>query len=189
RAWVIAGGDTVILRGGPWRVGWNQGSSPNDVWCNGGNGNFACTNPTIPAGTPAQHTRILGENYASCSNGNVTDRSKLTQIFGGYGVYVALNLDGAQYVDVECLNITRHSQCIVHGVPVYPSGCSHNFPIDDFDSEGIVTDVNTHDVLMQDLWVHGHTDRGIKGAIGGIVTCLRCDIAYNGMAGWDFDDG
>lgn len=188
-AWVIAGGDTVIIRGGPWRVGWNQGLNSNDVWCNGGDGNFACTNPTIPAGTPAQHTRILGENYASCSNGNVTDRSKLTQIFGGYGVYAALSLYGAQYVDVECLDITRHSQCIVHGVPVYPSGCHSNFPIDDFDSEGIVTDVNTHDVLMQDLWVHGHTDRGIKGAIGGIVTCLRCDIAYNGMAGWDFDDG
>jgi hypothetical protein len=29
----------------------------------------------------------------------------------------------------------------------------------------------------------------VIGPIGGVVTCLRCDIAYNGMAGWDFDDG
>jgi hypothetical protein len=29
----------------------------------------------------------------------------------------------------------------------------------------------------------------VIGAIGGVVTCLHCDIAYNGMAGWDFDDG
>jgi hypothetical protein len=44
-------------------------------------------------------------------------------------------------------------------------------------------------LTMQDLWIHGHTDRGVIGAIGGVVSCLRCDIAYNGMAGWDFDDG
>jgi len=39
------------------------------------------------------------------------------------------------------------------------------------------------------MWIHGHTDRGIIGAIGANVTCLRCNISYNGMAGWDFDDG
>jgi hypothetical protein len=188
-AWVIAGGDTVIIRGGPWRVGFNQGQSPNDVWCSGGNGNNACINPTIPAGTPTQHTRILGENYASCSTGNAMSKSSLTQIFGGYGVWMALNLDGAQYVDVECLDITRHSQCIVHGSPQSPGGCSTSYPVDDYDSSGISTDVNTHDLLLQDVWVHGHTDRGIKGPIGGLVTCNRCEISFNGMSGWDFDDG
>ncbi len=39
------------------------------------------------------------------------------------------------------------------------------------------------------MWIHGHLGRGIKGPIGGLVTCTRCDIAYNGAAGWDFDDG
>lgn len=188
-AWVIAGGDTVIIRGGPWRVGFNQGASANDVWCVGGSGNGACYNPTIPAGTPAQHTRILGENYANCSTGGVTDRSKLTQIFGGYGVYFTLNLSGAQYVDVECLEITSHATCMVHGSPVVPKSCSTNIPIDDYDSSGIATSTGTHDVLLQDLYIHGHTDRGIKGPIGGVVTAERVDIAANGMAGWDFDDG
>ena len=187
--WVIAGGDTVIIRGGPWRVGFNQGTSSNDVWCYGGSGNNACTNPTIPAGTPTQHTRILGENYASCSTGNTTNKSMLTEIFGGFGVGTPMNLAGAQYVDVQCLNITRHSQCVVHGSPQYPSGCNTGLPTDDYDSVGIVTDIHTHDLLLQDIWDHGHTDRGVKGPIGGTVTCNRCDIAYNGMAGWDFDDG
>ena len=182
-SWVIAGGDTVLLRGGPWRVGFDQGTSPNDVWCSGGNGPFACVNPTIPAGTAAQPTRILGENYAGCSATNKT------QIFGGYGVWMALNLGGAQNVKVECLEITRHSQCVVHGSPVYPSGCSSSYPIDDYDSTGISTDTGTRDVLLQDLWIHGHTDRGIKGPIGGVITANRVDIAFNGMAGWDFDDG
>ncbi len=182
--WVIDGGDTVILHGGPWRVGFDQGRSANDVWCRGGQGTFSCSNPTIPSGTPARHTRILGENYADCTR----DASK-TEIFGGFGVYAAMNLGGAQYVDVQCLNITRHSQCIVHGSPAFPGECNRNGPVDDYDSEGINTDAKTRDVLLQDLWVHGHTDRGIKGPIGGVVTANRVDIAYNGMAGWDFDDG
>ena len=187
-SWVIAGGDTVIIRNGPWRVGFNQ-SGPKDVWCAGGEGPFSCSNPTIPAGTAAQHTRILGENFDSCSSNGVTDRSKLTQIFGGFAVSVALNLSGAKNVDVSCLEITRHSQCIRHGEPVVPSYCSSSFPLDDYDSDGITTNTETRDLTMTDLWIHGHTDRGIIGPIGGVVTCLRCNISYNSMAGWDFDDG
>ncbi|HWB32278.1 MAG TPA: hypothetical protein VG714_03805 [Acidobacteriaceae bacterium] len=190
-AWVIAGGDTVILKDGPWRVGFDAatGKGAGYTWCTGGQGPFACFNPAIPAGTPEHHTRILGEHYADCANGNVTNRTKLTQIFGGFGVWDALNLGTTKYVDVECLEITSHSQCVTHGDPMVPKGCSHDTPMDDYDSDGIWTNNQTHDVYMQDLWIHGHTDRGIKGAIGGIVTCVRCDIAYNGMAGWDFDDG
>jgi hypothetical protein len=183
KAWAIAGGDTVILRGGPWRVGFNQGKNAGDKWCAGGNGPYDCINPTIPAGTAAQHTRILGENYASC---NATNK---TQLFGGFAVLAALNLSGAKYVDVACLEITRHSQCIRHGSPAFPSGCSSSYPLDDFDSSGIATDTSTRDLTMTDLWIHGHTDRGIIGPIGGVVTCQRCVISYNGMGGWDFDDG
>jgi hypothetical protein len=189
-AWVIAGGDTVIVRGGPWRVGWDAatGKGAGYTWCLGG-GISGCTNPTVPAGTPAQHTRILGENYANCANGDKTDRSRLTQIFGGFGLPAPLNLSGAQYVDVECLEVTRHSQCVIFGDPPIPPPCSRSTPYDDFDSDGIHTSVKTHDLLLQDMWIHGHTGRGIKGPIGGVVTCMRCDIAYNGAAGWDFDDG
>ena len=191
KKWVIAGGDTVILDNTKqWRVGFDQNTSANDVWCFGSGGTFSCNNPTVPAGTALQHTRLLGRNYAACSAGNQPDPKKMTQLFGGYGVYDALNLAGAQYVDVQCLEITSHSACVVHGSPTYPKDCQrYSFPIDDFDSSGISTDVNTHDVLLQDLWVHGHTDRGIKGAIGGLITANRVDVAVNGMAGWDLDPG
>ncbi|MDR3744583.1 MAG: putative Ig domain-containing protein [Acidobacteriaceae bacterium] len=199
-AWVIAGGDTVIIRGcvpnaennytTDCRVGFDQASSNGGgyTWCVGGsNGSGGCSNPVIPSGTASQHTRILGQNYANCSVNNAVDKSKLTQIFGGFGVWDTLNLGGAQYVDVQCLEVTSHAQCIVHGYPAVPKACQPG--TDDYDSDGIGTDVNTHDLLLQDLSVHGHTDRGIKGAIGGVVTALRVDVAYNGMAGWDFDDG
>ena len=189
-AWVIAGGDTVIVRNGPWRIGFNQGTSANDPWCAGGNGRQACSNPPIPAGKPNQHTRILGENYASCGSATTTDKSKLTQLFGGFGLGTVVNMGGAQYVDMQCIEITRHSQCTTHGEPRLPSNCSKDqSPIDDFDSDGMSTDTKTHDLYLQDLWIHGHTDRGIIGPIGGTVSCLRCDIGYNGMAGWDFDNG
>lgn len=182
--WVIAGGDTVILDNKKaWRVGFDQASA-NDPWCVGGSGAIGCSNPSIPAGTPEHHTRILGRNFESCSA-----NSARTQIFGGHGVFAALNLGGTQYVDVECLDITRHSQCVAHGDPPVPESCKRDYPIDDYDSEGIVTDEHTRDILLQDLWIHGHTDRGIIGPIGGVVTARRVDIAFNGMAGWDFDNG
>ena len=188
--WVIAGGDTVVLRGGPWRVGFDQGASPNDHWCFGGGGSFGCSNPIIPAGSATQPTRIVGENYASCHNGNVSDRSKMTQIFGGFGVYSPMNIGGAQYLELDCLEITRHSQCTLGGLPASSlPPCSKNTPVDDFDSDGIEENSSTSNIVLNDLWIHGHPGRGIKGPIGGPVTANRVDIAYNESAGWDFDDG
>jgi hypothetical protein len=187
-AWAISGGDTVILRDGPWRVGWDSNTGPGAgyTWCLGRN-NYDCHNPPIPAGTAAQHTRILGEHYGSCSQG------KMTQLYGGFGVGTVLNLRGAQYVDVKCVELTRHSQCIQHGSPAYPGECNKGSPtlasLDDFASNGILTDVNTHDLLLEDVWVHGLTSSGVIGPIGGVVTATGVDIAYNGSAGWNFDDG
>jgi hypothetical protein len=81
--WVMAGGDKVILKDGPWRVGFNQGASSNDVWGRAGLGPQASEAPPIPAGTAAQHTQILGENFASCSAANKT------QLFCRCGVHRA----------------------------------------------------------------------------------------------------
>ncbi len=191
--WAIAGGDTVILDNSkPWRVGFDtNGQGGPEHWCSGWSGSrYGCFNPPIPAGTPSQHTRILGRNYASCRTGSEMDKAKMSQMFGGNAVATVLNLNGAEFVDVECLEITRHSQCASHGEPRLPSNCNGNSaPTDDFDSDGVSTDVHTHDLLLQDMWIHGHTDRGIIGPIGGTVTANRIDISTNGMAGWDFDDG
>lgn len=182
--WVIKGGDTVIVHAGQYRVGFDtDGTTGNDPWCFGGNGPYSCGSPTIPAGTQTQPTRILGENYQACTQQN------MTQLFGGHGVGVVVNLSGAQYVQVECLEISRFGNCARHGDSPDTTPCSTGNPISEYDSEGITTDVNTHDILLQDLWIHGHTDRGIIGPIGGIVSANRVDIAYNAMAGWDFDDG
>ncbi len=80
---------------------------------------------------------------------------------------------------------------MVHGSPL-TNDChtpTADGGIQDYDSDGIITDKTTADILLQDIWDHGHTDRGIIGPIGGLVTANRVNIDTNGMAGWDFDDG
>src|SRR5271154_2546165 len=99
--WVIAGGDTVIIRGSigtgvSYRVGWN--STPWScvaATCWGIAGDpYASGAPPPPSGTAAQHTRILGENYASCRSA-----SAKTQLHGGWGGFSVLDLHGVSYVD------------------------------------------------------------------------------------------
>jgi hypothetical protein len=181
RAWIIAGGDTVILRNGPWRVGYRDanntfGDLPGDP--------FNSTNPTIPAGSSGTHTRILGENWATCGANNKT------QLQGGFAVGITLNLAGANFLDVRCLEITDHAQCIRAGTPVFPSTCSTSFPLDDYSQVGIETDNTTGTILLQDLNIHGLVFRGIKGAVGaGTQTVTNVRIGFNAYAGWDFDDG
>ena len=192
--WVIAGGDTVILDNTKqWRIGWDTDNGQNEPWCIGwSQGPYGCFNPAIPAGTAAQPTRILGRNYAACNAGNVADPTKVTQMFGGHGTGTVLNLADTQNVQVECVELTRHSDCMVHGYPAYPSACgvtTADGGLQDYDSNGIQTNDKTANILLQDIWDHGHVNRGIIGPIGGTINVNRVDISTNGMAGWDFDDG
>jgi Putative Ig domain len=207
RAWVMAGGDTVLIRGcasnanqatpaGPnCRIGWDANTGPGAgyTWCLGGAGGpYGCGNPTIPAGTASQHTRILGQNYANCSTGAGTNNAALTQIFGGFGVNTTLNLAGTQYVDVQCLEITEHNgRCIAHGSPAYPAACNTSAgpAFSDYDGNGILTTNTTANILLQDVSIHGHTNSGLQGPIGGPITLNRVNVSFNGFAGWNFDDG
>lgn len=194
--WIIAGGDTVLIRGchnteaNADRFSCRIGGDPPSVadsWCVGGPGLQGCSPGPLPAGTASHHTRILGQNYANCSTGGATNRPQLAQLFGGGGLGTVINMQGARYVDFECIEVTRHSQCIQHGTPAYPSVCV--LGTDDFDSNGIATDAKTSNLLLQDVWIHGHTTSGISGPIGGLITMNRVDVSFNGIAGWNFDDG
>jgi hypothetical protein len=205
-AWVIAGGDTVIIRGcaalpgqqnpsNPnCRVGWDQptGAGVDSSWCYGV-GSYGCFNPPIPAGSATQHTRILGQNYASC-NGSATNpklyASNLTQLFGGFSVAYTLNLENTQYVDVECIEITSHNGlCVTIGAPAYPRGCNTSQPLDDYAGTGVLTNNATSNVTFQDVYIHGFDSSGLFGPIGGPITMTRMFVGFNTFAGWNFDDG
>jgi hypothetical protein len=189
--WVIAGGDTVIIRGGPWRVGWaTNTNSCGTGGCFGIAGNpYASGAPNPPSGTAAGHTRILGEHFAACSTGNVPNLSAMTEIFGGFAVGSVVSM-GSPYVDFQCIKVTDHSSCTKSGgANAYPSGCATNAPLDDFASNGIQTGTGTSNVLFQDVYVHGLVGAGFSGPIGGPVTLTRVISNFNAFAGWNFDNG
>jgi hypothetical protein len=73
----------------------------------------------------------------------------------------------------------------------YPKedGCHSSYPLSDYAGSGIVTDNETSSVILKNLDIHGLTSRGIIGPIGGEVVVDHVRIAFNGAAGWDFDDG
>ncbi|HEV2647165.1 MAG TPA: putative Ig domain-containing protein [Acidobacteriaceae bacterium] len=202
--WVMAGGDTVIIHGcaaastqqnavAPnCRIGWDAstGAGAGYTWCYGGNGSYPCSAPPVPSGTTTQPTRILGANYLNCSTGNAPDSTAVVQLVGGFSVLNVLNLTGSQNVVIGCVDITSHNgQCTIHGSPAYPRHCNTSYPLDDYDSNGIVTDNRTANILLQDVRVDGHTNSGIQGPIGGAITMRRVFVGFNGMAGWNFDDG
>ncbi len=181
KAWVVEGGDTVIVRGGPYRMGY-KGPNPKDYWGSCPGDPYSCSMPPLPSGSSGHPTRLLGENYQSCN--------KKTQLFGGYALGAIINLQGSKNVDVECLELTDHAQCTRTGAG-FPAaeGCRSDYPMSDYAGAGIVTDAGTAGVVLKNLDIHGLTSRGIIGAIGGEVTTDHVRIAFNGMAGWDFDDG
>jgi len=209
--WVIAGGDTVVIRGcaalpgqvnpsnPTCRIGWDNGTanSSSNPWCWYAPGNYGspygCFNPPIPAGTAGAHTRILGACAVTgtCSSGTSTTLGSLTQLFGGFGDQIVLNLADTQYVDIEGLEITEHNgKCIQYGSPAYPRGCSNSLPgLDDYAHNGILTNNATRHIQLQDVSVHGFTASGIWGPIGGPIIMTRVQVNFNGFAGWNFDDG
>jgi hypothetical protein len=79
--------------------------------------------------------------------------------------------------------------CITTGTPAYPISCSGGVPYDDFAANGIRTDNAMHDILLQDVWIHGFSSSGIYGPLGGLITMTRVNSSYNAFAGWNFDLG
>ena len=183
-AWVIAGGDTVVIRGcaalpsqqnsdAPHcRIGWDKGSG-NDAqnfWCAGVNAFWGCAMPPPPSGTASQHTKILGGcayGTYSCNPviGYPYTGNNLTQLFGGFNSGAVIYMNGSQYVDVEGLEVTSHNgQCTRIGGSgqQFPMGCSTSPPTSDYANWGIITSNTTSNITLQDVYIHGLTTEGIS---------------------------
>lgn len=191
--WVIAGGDTVILRGSigtrvSYRIGWTGHDAShycdaNSLNCWGKTGDpFGSGMPPPPSGTAERPTRILGENYASCK----AQRDR-TQLHGGWGASWVVSLSGASYVKLACLDITDFSNC---GKDADAVGCESGGNVtSDFASNGIkITNTSTYDTL-EDIRIHGLASDGIIGAPGTGFVADDLAILGNADAGWNADDG
>lgn len=215
--WVIAGGDTVVVRGcqalsgqvnpanPDCRIGWSAPTGGANVWCNGV-GNQGCFNPTIPAGTSGAHTRFLaGCAYDAtpgpCNSGNSTIKTNLTQLYSGYGLTWAIDLSGTSYVDFDGFYLTTHNDVVSGtftgqnctssvGTPAFPTLCQGGSqPYDDYGQNGFKTNNTTAHITFQDMWIDGMSASGLHGPIGGPITMTRMNVNFNAFAAWNFDDG
>lgn len=181
--WIGQGGDTYIIHGSiadhvSYRIGWSRGDGSYDGFGVAGDA-FGSGIPVPPSGTAARHTRILGGNYGKCHAATAR-----TQLHGGFGVNTVLEMAGASYVDLECLDITDFSAC---GRSGQAKGCSHDVPMDDYAVEGINwSNGSTHDVL-NDIRIHGLAFSGMGGPTGEGVEMHNLELVGNAGSGWNAD--
>ena len=147
-------------------------------------------------GPSLQHTRILGAcaygtyNCTPIDNNYPYTSNNLTQLFGGFGVGAVMYLSGSSYVDVEGLEITSHNgACTTLGRLNLPGGLQQEFTRQRLCQLGrrlYQYDIKHH---PPGLYIHGFTNLGIGGPIGGPITLTRVFSGFNAFAGWNFDDG
>ncbi len=170
--WMIAGGDTVIVRQNPagYNVAFDKPYTPTN--CE----DLYCDVPTIPSGTAAQHTRILGEGYAGCHD----DKAKTLLI--AYG-REAINVRDSQFVDVSCFEITDKAAC---GPGQFTNAaCAKGSPGGAY---AITESALTSNVNYKDLYIHGLVVTAIQGATGVGVAADYVHIRAMPLSGIDMDD-
>lgn len=183
-SWKLKGGDTLIIGSGSYEMGMG---APNTEWCGDMKDYdqiaFSCFLPPLPSGTPQNPTRILGEGYdAGCKNP--------PELWGNGGVYQIINLEGTSHAEIQCLNLTDHSSCggfrdenSENNLPMF---CS--YPVGDYARTGIFA-VDSSDVLLKDLDIHGFADSGIVSARLSNIRVENVRLAANGFSGWNGDTG
>jgi hypothetical protein len=181
--WMIGPGDTVIVR--QKTEGYNIGLDERGVGRGGARnlpvncGNGDCYMPSIPSGTAAQHTRILGENYSSCH----ADSAK-TRLNVSWASKYGINVRDSQFVDVGCFEITDAAGC--GGTSFYTNACKNT---SNSGGTGITESALTASVTYTDVFIHGLTGEGINGATGAGVVANYVHIRGVPMGGIDMDDG
>jgi hypothetical protein len=172
---VMTGGDRLIIAAGSYRMGVNApgaaGCSEDYPW--------DCTMPSIPSGPDADRpTCIVGMGWDSgCA--------APPELYGVERAGHVISLSGSAHVRVECLELTDHEGCVE-----FHSGsitCDRDgYPYGDWAGVG-VTAVDSEDVTLRNLNIHGFASRGILAGRLTDWTFEDVRIAGNGWAGFDGD--
>jgi len=178
--WMISGGDTVIVRQkqGGYTTSMDAAPPSSGDWspqtCRGNQ--YTCHMPSIPSGTASRHTRILGENYASCHS----DSAK-TLLNGSWNADEVINTSDSQFVDVACFEISDRSGC-----GLYAHACAAG--TDTGVKVGLLQSALTSNVNYTDLFIHGTSNEGLRGASGVGIVADHIHIRGTPGAGIDMDD-
>ncbi len=171
----IAGGDTLIIRAGSYRMGYG---TPGDGNCDA-SGAYDCIMPPVPSGPDAAHpTRILGAGWNSgCA--------KPPQLWGAERPWFILNLTDSSNVEIGCLEITDRSGCVE-----FHSGniaCERDDPpYGNWASYGLYAE-DSANVHLYDLNIHGLAAGGVHAGRLSNWTVERVRVVGNGSVGWDGD--
>lgn len=166
----IAGGDTLFIGPGSYRMGYAAPGADN---CDA-DAAFDCHMPPIPSGPDAAHpTRILG------------DRQHPPELWGAERPWFILNLTGASNVEVGYLEITDHAGCVE-----FHSGglaCQRDAaPYGDWAAVGLYAE-DAANVHLHHLDIHGLANAGVRAGRLRDWTVEDVRILGNGWVGWDGD--
>ena len=189
--WVIApignnpskmvGGDTLIIDGtnnAQYMVGLGAPNTGDTSKC-GPFWPWDCVMRSIPSGpSPTQPTRILGKGFdTGCTNP--------PQLWGTERAWQVLDLRGSNNVELQCLEITDHSDCQDPG----PKACNRSStPYGAWAGKGIVASDSTN-VLIKNVNIHGLAHAGIHAGRLKDWTLDNTQLVANSFVGWDGDIG
>ncbi|NYF90957.1 beta strand repeat-containing protein [Tunturibacter empetritectus] len=158
---------------------------------------FECVLPVPPSGTAGQHTRILGQNAGNCHDSAHTHLVNPTVLSGIDNAYWVLDVQGSNYVDVSCIEVTQPDTCTTAGGTGAPGNCGNNVP-NAVRFGGLVLQYLTaqgpSNFTLTDFAVVGVSGSGILGShlnksSSDVFTASDVYVIGNGQAGWNGDGG
>lgn len=171
----IAGGDTLIIAAGSYRMGYG---APGANTCES-EYPWDCTMPPIPSGpNPSNPTRILGAGWD-------TGCTSPPELWGTERAWYVLNLAASDNVEIACLELTDHSGCVED----HTGGlaCQRDtYPYGDWADTGLYA-ADSANVHLRDLDIHGFANAGVHAGRLADWTVEDVRIAGNGWVGWDGD--
>lgn len=174
----LAGGDTLIVGAGSYRMGFGAPGIENSAAC-AADYPWDCHMPPLPSGPDALHpTRILGAGWENgCSSP--------PELWGAERAARLLDLSGAAHIEIACLEITDHAACVDghSGGLACPRA---QVPYGDWAAVGLYAE-DAADVHLRDLIIHGLAVNGVHAGRLTDWTVERVRIVANGWAGWDGD--
>src|SRR3990167_3009185 len=132
-----------------------------------------CYMKALPSGV-----KVLGKGWDSgCQDP--------PQLWATEKANTVLNLKGSDNVEIQCLEITDHSDCQEHG----PKPCNRTtYPFGNWGTNGLIAS-DSENVFMKNVTIHGMAYRGAH--LGRIKDWYleNVQILNNSFVGWDGDIG
>jgi hypothetical protein len=181
----MVGGDTLIIDGSqgiPYVIGLGAPNTTDTAKCHS-SWPWDCQMRPVPSGPSATApTRILGKGWN-------TGCTKPPQLYGRERQRQIFNLTRSSNVEMQCLEITDHSDCMNPPPSGSTKGCDRSsYPYGDWSDWGIIAS-DSSNVLLKNVNIHGLAHGGIYAGRLKDWTLDSVKIVANGFVGWDGDIG